>query len=260
MNGSQPPNQLDETTRQRLARLADGSLGGRERAELEARIADSPDLRQAFERQRAGMAALQDLQLEPSSPLRARIEAQRSSPRRPRVRRGWAIGALAGAAAVIALIATVVLQSDQSAPTVVEASRLSAHPATAPLAADPSNPKLLAASVEGVPFPRWSDEFGWRQAGTRTDRIGDRDSRTVFYEHAGRRIAYTIVSGAGIHAPAGANPVTANGVHLHTLADDGRRIVTWWRNGKTCVLTSTDAGDRELVKLASWKGDGAVSF
>jgi hypothetical protein len=261
MNGSQPPNQLDETTRQRLARLADGSLGGRERAELEARIADSPDLRQAFERQREGMAALRDLEVEPSPALRTRIEAQRSSRRRPRVPRGWAVaGALAGAAATVAVLATTLLQTGSSAPNVVEASRLSTHPPIAQVAVDRSSPNLLAADVEGVPFPRWSKEFGWRQAGTRADRLGDRDARTVFYEHAGRRVAYTIVSGPGIHAPPASRPTTANGVHLHTLADGGRRVVTWWRDGRTCVLSSADASDRELVKLATWKGDGAVSF
>lgn len=261
MNGSEPPTQLDERTRQRLARLADGSLRGRERAELEARIADSPDLRQALERQRAGMAAVRDLELEPSPALRTRIEAQRSSLRRPRVRRGWAVaGGLAGAAAAVAVVAAVVLQSGTGAPTITEASRLSTYPPTAQVAVDSSSPKLLAAEVEGVPFPRWSKEFGWRQAGTRADRLGDRDARTVYYEHAGRRVAYTIVSGPGIHAPPAARPTTANGVKLHTLADGGRRVVTWWRNGRTCVLSSADVGDRELVKLATWKGDGAVSF
>jgi hypothetical protein len=261
MNASEPPKELDERTRQQLARLADGSLGGRERAELEARIAGSPDLRQAFDRQRAGMAALRDLRVSSPPALRARIEARRSSPRRPRVRRRWAIGgALAGAAAAVALVAVVLLQSGQSSPTVVEASRLSAYPATGQVAADPADAKLLAANVEGVAFPSWTKEFGWREAGTRTDGLGDRDARTVFYENAGRRVAYTIVSGQGIPAPVGARATTANGVHLHTLADDGRRVVTWWRDGRTCVLSSADVGDRELVKLASWKGDGAVSF
>jgi hypothetical protein len=261
MNGSEPPNQLDERTRQQVARLADGTLRGREREELEARIAGSPDLRQAIDRQRAGMAALRDLRLESPPALRTRIEAQRSSRRRPRVRRGWAIGgALAGAAAAVAVVATVALQPSSGAPTVVEASRLSSYPATGQVATDASNPKLLAADVEGVPFPSWTKEFGWRQAGTRIDTLGDRRARTVFYEHAGKQIAYTIVSGPGIHAPADARPATSNGVQLHTLADDGRRVVTWWRDGRTCVLTSSNAGDPELIKLATWKGDGAVTF
>jgi hypothetical protein len=261
MNAPEQPNQLDERTRRQLALLADGSLRGRERAELEARITESPGLRQAFERQRAGMRALRSLQLESSPALRARIEARRSSPRRPRARRGWAIGgALAGAAAAVALVAVILLQSGQSSPTIVEASRLSAYPATGQVGTDPANAKLLDARVEGVAFPSWTKEFGWREAGTRTDRLGGRDARTVFYERPGKRVAYTIVSGPGIHAPAGARATTSNGVHLHTLADGDRRVVTWWRDGKTCVLTSSSAGDRELIKLATWKGDGAVSF
>ncbi len=82
----------------------------------------------------------------------------------------------------------------------------------------------------------------------------------MLYEHAGKRIAYTIVSGDGIAAPSDATTTRRNGVNLHSLSDRGRRVVTWWRNGRTCVLSASDVSDRELLKLASWKGDGAVPF
>jgi hypothetical protein len=82
----------------------------------------------------------------------------------------------------------------------------------------------------------------------------------VLYEHDGKRIAYTIVSGDGIAAPSDASTTNRNGVTLHALADRGRRVVTWWRDGRTCVLSASNVGDRELLKLASWKGDGAVPF
>jgi hypothetical protein len=124
----------------------------------------------------------------------------------------------------------------------------------------PSSPKLLAAAVEGVPFPNWSREFGWRADGTRTDRLDDRLARTVFYRKDSRRIAYTIVSGEGIHAPPGSQPTRRNGVNLHTFRSGDRQAVTWWRDGRTCVLSASDVGDRTLVKLASWKGDGTVPF
>jgi hypothetical protein len=254
-------NELDEATLRRLAQLADGSLRGLDRVELEARVAHSPTLRAALDRQRAGATVLRGLDLEASPALRARIAAQRATARRPARRRRLATGAvLAGAVAAAALVAVLLLPSGSGGPTVVQAARLSERPATAALGVDPSNEKLLAADVEGVPFPRWTKEFGWRQAGTRSDRLDGRVARTVFYEHNGKRVAYTIVSGKGIAAPSDSRPTRRNGVNLHSFGDGGRRVVTWWRGGRTCVLSSTKVGDRELIKLASWKGDGAVPF
>jgi hypothetical protein len=254
-------NELDEATQRRLAQLADGSLEGRARAELETQVADSPTLRAALDRQRAGATALRGLDLKPSPTLRPRIATERATTSRPVRRRRLAIGgALAGAVAAVALVAVLIVPSDGGNPTVVEAARLSDYPATSSLAVDASNEKLLAANVEGVPFPNWRGEFGWRQAGTRSDGLEGRSARTVFYEHGGRRVAYTIVSGEGIPAPGGSRPATRNGVNLHSLSDGGRRVVTWWRDGRTCVLSSADVGDHELIKLASWKGDGAVPF
>ncbi len=252
---------LDERTLRRLAQLADGSLQGWERAELEADVAHSPTLRAALERQRTGAAALRGLDLRATPGLRARIAAQSTASSRPARRRRLALaGALAGAVAAAALAAVLLVPSGGGSPTVVEAARLADRPATAQVAAAPGNEKLLAADVEGVSFPNWRGEFGWRDAGTRTDDLGDRSARTVFYEHGARRVAYTIVSGKGIRAPGGSRPAASNGVNLHALSDGGRRVVTWWRDGRTCVLSSADVGDHELIKLATWKGDGAVSF
>jgi hypothetical protein len=255
-------HELDERTLRRLAQLADGSLRGPERAELEARIASSPTLGAALERQRTAATALRGLELQASPALRERISAEGGSGARPpaRRRRLHVAGALAGAVAAAALAAVLVVSHGGESPTVVEAARLSNGAPTGPVAADPHNPKLLAPDVEGVSFPNWRGEFGWRQAGSRTDELDGRTARTVFYENEGKRVAYTIVSGRGIPAPGGSEPRTRNGVHLHSLSDGGRRLVTWWRDGRTCVLSSADVGDRELIKLASWKGDGAVSF
>jgi hypothetical protein len=252
--------ELDERTRRDLARLADGSLGGYDRAELEARLGGSPSLRAAFERQRAGATALRGLNLEAPDSLRAQIPAEPATSSRVRRPRRLAFAGALGAVAAAALVAVLLLTSGSDAPTVREASQLAQRPATGAVAVEPSNPKLLAANVEGVPFPNWSKQFGWRQAGIRSDRLGDREAHTVLYEHDGKRIAYTIVSGDGISAPSDASTTRRNGVTLHSLADSGRRVVTWWRNGRTCVLSASNVGDRELLKLASWKGDGAVPF
>jgi hypothetical protein len=252
--------ELDERTRRDLTRLADGSLDGHTQGELEARLGGSATLSAALERQRAGAAALRGLELETPTELRARITAHREARRRS-PRRKWAIGGpIAIAAAAAALIAVLLVPSGGSGPTVPEAASLYQQPATAAVQADPSSPKLLAAQVEGVPFPNWQREFGWRAAGTRTDRLDGRLARTVFYRKAGKRIAYTIVSGDGIHAPADSHPARLKGVNLHTFRSGDRRVVTWWRNGRTCVVSAKGVGDHELLKLASWKGDGAVPF
>jgi anti-sigma factor RsiW len=253
--------ELEERTRRDLTRLADGSLEGYARAELEARLAGSPKLRDALARQRAGAAALRGIHLEAPASLRTQIAAETPSPSRPKRRRRLVIGgAVAGALAATALVLVLALPGSSGAPTVVEAARLADRPPAYPVSVDASNPKLLAANVAGVPFPNWSKQFGWRQDGIRSDRLGDREARTVLYRHDGKRIAYTIVSGPGIHAPSDASTTNRNGVTLHALTDRGRHVVTWWRNGRTCVVSASGVGDRELLKLAAWKGDGAVPF
>jgi hypothetical protein len=253
--------ELDEQTLRQLAQLADGSLQGWDRAELEARVASSPTLQEALDRQRAATTALRGLDLQASPALRNRIAATASPPRRPPRRRRFAIaGALAGAVAAAALAAVLIVPSGGGNPAVVDAARLSERPAVGTVGVDSYNPKLLSADVESVPFPNWRGEFGWRQDGTRSDQLDGRRAQTVFYEQGSKRVAYTIVSGKGIAPPGDSRPATRNGVHLHSFADAGHRVVTWWRDGRTCVLSSADVGDHELIKLASWKGDGAVPF
>jgi hypothetical protein len=37
-------------------------------------------------------------------------------------------------------------------------------------------------------------------------------------------------------------------------------IVTWERGGHTCVLAGESADAEELLALADWRGQGAVTF
>ena len=255
-------DQLDERTKSELTQLADGTLSGAKRAALEARIASSPELAAAFERQRTGVAALRSLDLTAPAGLRARIEAERKRPSaRLRRRRLSIAGGLAAATAAVLLAAVLVLPSNSGGPSVVEAAQLSDLPATqASVPVDPANPKLLAASGDGVPFPNLEKMFGWRQAGARGDELDDRGTNTVFYERAGKRIGYTIVSGKAIAWPKDARKTTVNGVLLRSTAEGPRQIVTWLRNGRTCVMSGKGVSDAELSELASWKGEGSVPF
>ena len=190
--------------------------------------------------------------------LRERLQAQGPVPtplvRRPRLAFGGALAAAAVAAVLLALVAPA---SGAGGPTVVQAAQLSRLPATASVQVAPSNPKLLAApsTASGSRTgPRNSD--GGRRNPVRSARRPRR--RTVFYEHGGKRLAYTIVSGDGIPPPRlpRRRRATASTFARPAGAPD-RHLVA---RGRTCVLSSAGVGDAQLLKLASWKGDGAVPF
>jgi hypothetical protein len=262
MSGDNAQNGLDERTQRELAALADGSLGGEASEALEARLAESPELRAALERQRSAVSALRGLDVRAPASLRHRIEAERPRSRPRTLRRGRRLalsGALAGAAAIV--LALLLVASGGGGPTVAEAARLSDLPATqASVPVDPANRKLLAASVDGVPFPNLHADFVWKQAGERSDELDGRSTRTVYYTRHGQRIGYTILAGDPIDVPAGARSSVQNGVHLSTATEGGRAIITWQRGGRTCVLSGKGVSAKDLREVASWKGDGAVPF
>lgn len=111
-----------------------------------------------------------------------------------------------------------------------------------------------------MPFPNLEAEFGWRQAGDRGDELDGRRTRTVFYERGGRRIGYTILAGAPVDPPRGSRTQRIDGVAFAATREGGRRIVTWLRDGHTCVLAGRGVSQAELVELASWTGKGSVPF
>ena len=96
--------------------------------------------------------------------------------------------------------------------------------------------------------------------GTRTDEIGGRETKTVFYRKEGRRIAYTIVEGEQLAWPPGSDKAEQRGHQAAHLQDGDRTVVTWRRNGRTCVLSATNVPADQLLELAAWKGQGAVEF
>jgi hypothetical protein len=252
----------DERTLRELTQLADGTLSGDRRTALEERIRSSPELAAALERQRTAVTALRGLDVPAPAGLRERIEAQRRRPSGTiRLRRFALAGGLAAAAAAAALVAVLVLPTSSGGPSVVEAAQLSDLPATeASVPVDPSNAKLLAASEEGVPFPNLAGEFGYREAGARSDELDGRGTTTVFYERAGKRIGYTIISGEAVDPPEGSAKHELNGVALSSADDGSKQIVTWLRDGRTCVLSGDGVSTEELLELASWKGEGSVPF
>jgi hypothetical protein len=252
-----------EAQPEELAMLADGLLPPARAAQIEAQAAATPELAAGLAAQRRGLAALRSAAVEASgdgapTALRARVEAAR----RPAPRRRALLGGLAiGAAILAALAAFLLLPSGGGGPTVAEAAELAtrAPDAPPPPVADGS-PTLLDLEVDGVAFPAWNEEFGWSGAGQRADELEGRTARTVRYEKDAADVAYTIVSGDPLDVPEDARPVTRDDVDLHVFTQGGRTVVTWLRDGHTCVLSSRRANEDTLTKLAVWKGGGAVTF
>jgi hypothetical protein len=220
---------------------------------MSAKMPDSPA---GEERGRNALRSLgEEIQTPPR--LRARVEAERDRTRRG-PRRWPALGAVAAGVAAVA-IALAVLPG--GAPTVTEAGELGAKAAEGS-APQPraDEPVLLAAEQDGLAFPNWEPEFGWRAEGTREDELDGRETTTVFYEKADARLAYTIVSGEALEGPDGATTSAVEGVEFTSFRADGENAVTWLRDGHTCVLVGEGVDADTLVELAAWKGDGAVAF
>jgi hypothetical protein len=240
-----------------LAALADGSLPHDRAAEVEAHVAASPELQAALAEQRRAVAFVRGVDVEAPAALRSRVEARR----RPRTRR-IALGAVFATAAVAAAVVLLVtLPGGVGGPSLADAAALGARPPAQPAPGpSASEPKLLDAEIEGVAFPSWDEKFGWRTVGARTDEIGGRDTKTVFYEKEGKRIAYTVVGGDALDAPDTTGSARREGTDVTVLQAGDRAIVTWERQGKTCILSGKGVPAGTLVKLAVWKGKGAVGF
>jgi hypothetical protein len=198
--------------------------------------------------------------------LRERIEADReravahgAGARRRRLR-----GLLLPAGGLVAalVVAVVVIAGGGGAPSVLATASLAARGPVLPAPAeDEANKALLKSSIEGVPFPYWGD-LKWESDGARDDKIDGRDARTVYYVNPkGVHAAYTILGGDAIDPPSDAAKRTDKGVQLYVVEDKGRRVVTWERDGHTCVLSAPLAvPEQKLLDLAAWKGGGKVPF
>jgi hypothetical protein len=245
-----------------LAAVADGSLPPEQRAEVEARLLESPELAARLAEQERALELVRSATATTAAPaqLRARVEAERS-PRRRTARPRFALATGVAAAAVAAAVLLLVLPGGAGGPSIASAAELSNRPATgAAPAPQPGQPKLLARDEAGVRFPNWRKKFGWQATGVRTDTIRGRDTTTVFYAKKGKRIGYTIVDGEPLKVPSDAAPARREGTELHTFRTDDRLVVTWLRDGKTCVLSAVGVDRDVLLKLAAWRGKGAVQF
>jgi hypothetical protein len=186
--------------------------------------------------------------------LRERIELERSRAS-SRSRSGFGVPALgslgsrawSGAVAVVAVavVAVVLLLTGgmtSGTPSVASAAALAMKGAAASApSADPTARYRLAASVGDLHFPNWeADQTGWNAVGSRMDRLGNRDVKTVFYQRGGQRIAYSIVS----------TPRIRSG-HARTFMSGGRTVFVWTESGHTCLLSGTNVSAATLRNLVA---------
>ena len=197
----------------------------------------------------------------PATPpsLRARIAA----PPEPSRRAPWWAWRLAAPVAVVAaaVLAVVLVTGAPGAPSVADAAQVSELASTGPAPRrDAARPELLRASFAGVDYPSWDRRFGWRTTGRRSDTVDGRRTETVFYEHTHHRIGYTVVGGRALPAPAGAEQLVVDGVAMRAYKDGERDVVVFERGGRTCVLAGKVHRRSTLLRLASWRAEGAVTF
>jgi anti-sigma factor RsiW len=265
----QPP-ELSPEEEADLVAFVDGRLDAEGRARVEARAAKDPAYKSALVRQQVGRDAVTSAAASTGAPLalKTRVEelgaarGKRKGEQRSGIRTrlgglrwptaGLAAGAIAAALAVVMLIG--------GGPGIEDVAAAATRPPTGNVAAVPPTSKLLKERVADVRFPNYVGKFGWKAVGTRMDEIQGRATRTVFYEKDGKRIAYTVVSGAALDQPDAADKATVEGTVIRALRSEGREVVTWRRRGHTCVLSSKDVPRAELLALAGWKGKGEVAF
>jgi hypothetical protein len=246
-----------------LSALADGTIDPARRPEVEAQIAASPELNVLYERERRVVEMLHHAAVTDRAPasLRARIEAQRPKPAaRARRRFGYA-SALAGALAAVALALALILPSGTpGSPSVSDAAALAIKGANQPAPVpDPDEPSgTIGDGIQDVYFPDWKGHFHAVAVGQRTDGLGGRPAITVYYRWKGKMVAYTIVGLPALSQP-NATVTNKRGVALRTLKIDGRTVVTWRRDGHTCVISGPGLSALDLQRLAAWSAPADLS-
>jgi anti-sigma factor RsiW len=263
---TEPDNGLSDDELADLARLADGTLPADRRAEVEARVAASPQLSSIVERQGIALEALRGTaDIGAPARLRADVDLRREARAgrrgRPRVTLRQSVAGVAAAAAVVLALILVLPSGFSGAPSVADAAALAEKPPTQPAPGGvPGAPALLRTEVDDVPFPNYAAKFGWRPAGAREDDPSGREATTVHYQKGARTIQYTIVSGDALDPPSDARTTTRAGVEYRSFRHDGRTVVTWERDGHTCVLSAKAVRPAELLALADWRGKGSIPF
>lgn len=183
---------------------------------------------------------------------KAREAGGASAARRPSPRARLRLPALGAiAAAGLAAVLAAVLVVGGGGPSVTDAAQAAVVDGPPPAARG----EVLAAAQDGVDFPNW-EGIGWRAQGAGDAEAGGRDLRTVSYRSTktGAVVQYSIVAGDRLDDPDGARTIERDGTTYRLLTDDGRRVVTWTRDGRTCIVAGpTTVADEKYLELATWE-------
>ncbi|HEV7774451.1 MAG TPA: hypothetical protein VGO48_14315 [Conexibacter sp.] len=190
--------------------------------------------------------------------------AQRALERRRAARgRLWRGGTLGVAGAVIASLLIVIVLAfmaqklidpgdggTAAAPGVRSVASVALRAPSDPAPAARPGGELLTAQAGPIAFPTWM-RAGWHAVGARSDTIRGYELQTVFYADAsGRRIGYAI---ADAQLPVGGGQVvTWRGARLRVLDRGATSVVTWRRDGRTCILAGRGVPVGRLLTLASY--------
>jgi len=165
----------------------------------------------------------------------------------------------ATALAIVIVALVVLLGSGSTAPSIDQTAKLALSSATAPAPArDAGHPELLAAGVDGIPFPSYVSNPGWRATGSRSQVVHARTIVTVYYRRPdGTRVGYSIVPGHTLTDPDGVTIMVHGVPYTYGRVGSGRYI-TWARGGHTCVIAGKGVSHRTLLTLASADESAAV--
>lgn len=180
--------------------------------------------------------------------LRAAIQDRRrtQSSRAP-LRFGVALAVLF----VAALVAVFAGSSGPAhAPSLVAAAQHALRASTLPPPASRTDGFLDFGSGR-VRFPAYRTAAAWLPAGARDDRIGGRSAVSVQYTRGAVRVGYSIIDGAPLTVPSGARQLVYEGVRVAVVERAGLRIVTWQRDGRTCLLATRGATLARLLQMTS---------
>jgi hypothetical protein len=218
------------------------------------------------EQQRA-ISLLRSVDVTAPDALRSRLETMIDEAgggkhrRTPNVRWRNTLFVPAATALAIVIVALVVLLGPGStAPSVGQTAKLALSSATAPAPArDGAHPELLAAGVDGIPFPSYMSKPGWQATGSRTQVLHQRTIVTVYYRAPdGTRVGYSIVPGHTLTLPGDGATAVLHGVRYAYGQVGSGRYITWVRDGHTCVIAGQQVSDRTLLKLARADESAAV--
>jgi hypothetical protein len=255
-----------------LARLADGSLPAARQAELEAELRRSPDLSRVLAEQEQALSLVRAVDVPAPDSLRRWLETQvhetqvhehqvdehqvdEQPEKSPKRRRSWGVprfafvGAIGVAAAAVAAAVVIAVGGGSSGPTLGQAAHAALAASTMPAPSE-AGARTLDVSAAGIPFPYWADTVGWRARGLRIDSLAGRRAVTVYYTNSGRRVGYTIVTGPPLHVSGGV-PVIMHGIPYTFMRVGSTRLITWRRNGHTCVIAGQGVTYTTLRKLAT---------